>query len=347
MTQKIVIVDDEYIIAEGIKTMIDRSGLDFQVVASAYDGIAGLKLLKQFRPEVVITDIRMPGMDGLSLIEMAEEFLPETKFVVISGYTEFTYAQRALELGVKAYLDKPVTIEKVTKILRLLQTLPISSRYEGVHHQIDIILNALWQGDSKAINDGTDKYLSALASVTISEEEYINECFLFLSLLADTYKAVNKDSEPVYVASYGEMRDLSGQEKVNAYVFEKILRLCDKVKAKKFGSNHRVILRLLDYINENYHQPIGLNDLAKQVNMNPAYLSILFREEIGVSYVKYLTSIRIGHAKELLLAGHRINDVSLKVGYSDYRYFCDIFKKQTGQTPSTFKGSRRKVDEVN
>ena len=72
-------------------------------------------------PDLVITDIRIPGMDGLSMIEAAKEFCEDTVFVVISGYTEFEYARKALRLGVKGYIDKPISIDKLNDVLNFVE----------------------------------------------------------------------------------------------------------------------------------------------------------------------------------------------------------------------------------
>ena len=98
---RLVVIDDEAIVVEAVKAMITRLGLNYEVVGFAFDGIHGLEAVRQTEPDIVLTDIRMPGLDGLSLIEEAKEFCPDTIFVVISGYTEFEYARRALSMGVK------------------------------------------------------------------------------------------------------------------------------------------------------------------------------------------------------------------------------------------------------
>ena len=121
-----------------------------------------------------------------------------------------------------------------------------------------------------------------------------------------------------------------------------IRKMSEHLQGKKVGSNHRIIQKLLQFIDEKYADNIGLNELAMLVNMNPAYLSILFRNEVGVTYVKYLTDLRIKKAKELLDEGMKVTEVSEKVGYYNYRYFCEIFKKHQGITPNEYKGHVRK-----
>ena len=73
--------------------------------------------------------------------------------------------------------------------------------------------------------------------------------------------------------------------------------------------------------------------------MNPTYFSLLFKEQMDESYIKYLTNLRIKKAKDLLMAGYKVTDVSEKVGYHSYRHFSDIFKKHAGVKPSQYKNS--------
>lgn len=93
------------------------------------------------------------------------------------------------------------------------------------------------------------------------------------------------------------------------------------------------------YLDEHYNQDIGLSELADRVGMSTAYLSVLFKTEVGTSYVKYLTDLRIKKAKKLLQDGYKVHEVSELVGYNNYRYFCDIFKKHEGMTPNEYKGN--------
>lgn len=109
----LVVIDDERIVLEAVKAMIERTKLDFDVVATAQNGIDGIAVIRDKRPDVVITDIRIPGLDGLSLIEETMEELPDTVYIVISGYREFEYARKALSLKVLDFIDKPITLEKV------------------------------------------------------------------------------------------------------------------------------------------------------------------------------------------------------------------------------------------
>lgn len=120
---KVFLADDERWITIGIKKLIEKSGRPFWVAGEAYNGVTTLEAVEEKRPDVLFTDIRMPGLDGLELLAKLNERVPDTKVVIISGYAEFEYARRALEMHAYGYLLKPVEQEKLNEILDSLDAL--------------------------------------------------------------------------------------------------------------------------------------------------------------------------------------------------------------------------------
>lgn len=115
---KIIIADDEVWVIFGIKKLIHRSGLPFEVVGEASNGIKAYEMIKDLQPDLLITDIRMPGLSGLELMRKLQEEKLNFKVVLISGYAEFEYAKEGLRLGAFDYLLKPVEEESISAILR-------------------------------------------------------------------------------------------------------------------------------------------------------------------------------------------------------------------------------------
>ncbi len=95
----------------------------------------------------------------------------------------------------------------------------------------------------------------------------------------------------------------------------------------RHASKHSAVEKALHYMNEHYSRDLSLQEVAEQVSLNATYFSLLFKEEVGISYIKHLTKIRLEHAKALLSEGARVNEVSEKVGYHNYRHFTEMFKK--------------------
>lgn len=114
---KILIVDDEELVRNAIISKLNWKEIGFDVVEQAEDGEVAYELALRLRPDVVITDIRMPFMDGLELAEKLVKELPDSKIVILSGHDEFEYAQEAIKIGVTDYILKPVHSAQLTKLL--------------------------------------------------------------------------------------------------------------------------------------------------------------------------------------------------------------------------------------
>ena len=114
---KVLIADDELRICELIFRLIDWESLGMSVIAVAHDGRETIKIIKNEMPDIVITDIRMPGYNGVDVIRIGKEYNSDIQFIIISGYSQFDYAQNAIHYGVSDYLLKPVKAEELAKAL--------------------------------------------------------------------------------------------------------------------------------------------------------------------------------------------------------------------------------------
>ncbi len=127
---KVFLVEDEYAIREGVKKSVDWEKNDFELVGEAGDGEMALPKILKTRPDILITDIRMPFMDGLQLSELVKKELPDIKIVVLSGYDDFNYAKQAISIGVEEYILKPVSGEDLMRELSKIRDTIISERQE-------------------------------------------------------------------------------------------------------------------------------------------------------------------------------------------------------------------------
>ena len=115
---KVFLVEDEVIMRKGIKNHIpwEKEGLEF--VGEASDGELAYPLIKKTKPDILITDIKMPFMDGLELSSLVKKEFPNIKIIILSGYNEFDYAKRAISIGITDYLLKPVSREKLLEAIK-------------------------------------------------------------------------------------------------------------------------------------------------------------------------------------------------------------------------------------
>ncbi|RKP56285.1 response regulator [Cohnella endophytica] len=127
---KLLIVDDEPIILAGIKDLIEQANTPFDRITTACDGIEAIEMLEYFQPDLIITDIQMPGMNGLEFIRQAKA-KGFNRFIILSGYDMFDYAQNAIRLQVVEYLLKPINESQLHELLRRLAIAILDQRQTG------------------------------------------------------------------------------------------------------------------------------------------------------------------------------------------------------------------------
>ncbi|MBE5939229.1 MAG: response regulator [Lachnospiraceae bacterium] len=112
---KVFLVEDEFVIREGIKKKIDWTGNGYEFCGEATDGEVAFPMIQKIKPDIVITDIKMPFMDGLTLSKLIKKELPDTEIIILTGYERFDYAKEAINIGVAQYLSKPINSEELLK----------------------------------------------------------------------------------------------------------------------------------------------------------------------------------------------------------------------------------------
>lgn len=114
---RVIIVDDEPWAIYRLQNLTDWASMGFEIVGTAMDGLSALSMIKEYQPDLLLSDIRMPGLDGLQLIREMKTTSPDTLSVLITGFSDFTYAQDAIRQGVFDYLVKPIRKEDLSKVL--------------------------------------------------------------------------------------------------------------------------------------------------------------------------------------------------------------------------------------
>lgn len=142
---RMFIVDDEWIIAESLSMMEEWSDRNISIVGTAYNGYDAIRFLQEESVDLVITDIRMPDINGLQLLQYIYEELPDTKVIMISGYEDFSYARQALKYKARGYVLKPIDtdelLEIVDEIIKEYHSVPIPSEplLPRTHHESIVI----------------------------------------------------------------------------------------------------------------------------------------------------------------------------------------------------------------
>ncbi len=242
-----LLVDDERWVRTALRHTIEKLNKPFQIRHECSNGLEALDWLQENTVDLVVSDIRMPVMDGLAFIEQLRQRQEKQDVILITVHDDFQYVQKALRSGVFDYLVKPVDPVELDncleKWLRLCR--------------------------SRQVEPGTEK----------------------------------------------------GSETNSLSAVQQVLR----------------------YIAKTPPGEVTLADAAKHVHMNPCYLSQLFKQEMRINFVDYVSNLRIKEAKLLLTSTTlRISEIACRLGYSDIAYFSNMFRKLTGVSPSEYRKNLEK-----
>lgn len=182
---KIFLAEDEVVVRETIKRMIPWEELGFELVGEAADGEMALPLLLRQQPDLLITDIKMPFMDGLTLARLAKKEIPGLKVVILSGYDDFNYAKQAIGIGVEDYLLKPIT--KNALIERLSE---IRSRYEHEKTQKEYYEKFQREMQAYGKNSSRDFFEALVGGSMDMMEVYKRAEKLGLDIVAEAYNVL-------------------------------------------------------------------------------------------------------------------------------------------------------------
>ncbi len=362
---KVFLVEDETIIRQGIKNNIDWRSNGFELVGEAGDGEYAYPMILKSQPDILLTDVKMPFMDGLELSRLVKKALPRTKIIVISGYNEFDYAKEAIKIGISDYLLKPVTsaslmdaLKKVSDQIfeeqensRLLEryfinyekymAFPDKSDYSGVDRKL--IRNFLKTGNIEECGIFIDEYFEAVGEgnyMSLLLRQYMTmDIFYCVLEFIKSLNAQELNTQPELTDLKRVTKAIEKADTTMEYLKE-LFTFALTVRDKNSGDRYGLLIReAQEYIAENYgNSDFSLNMIAGYIGVSPSYFSSIFKQGTGQSFIEYLTKVRIDRACELLRCTTlRTSEIGEQVGYNDPHYFSTAFKKIMGQSPKEFK----------
>ena len=181
---KVMLVDDERVIRQGLRKLMDWTSLGFEIIDESEDGISALEKIKSSLPDLVLLDIHMPGLDGVTLLKEMRNLNIQSKVIFLTGYAEFAYAKEAITLNVEAYLTKPIDEIELEKYLRatynkledekaIKNRLRAQSTLEEKHHYRQL----LFGHELNETNVAFDKGLYTVAEIQFNEDLQIANTF--------------------------------------------------------------------------------------------------------------------------------------------------------------------------
>ncbi|WP_228469560.1 response regulator transcription factor [Paenibacillus sp. JNUCC31] len=358
---KVIVADDEPFMLEGWRTMIDWQACGYELCGTATDGEEALALIGTVEPDLVVTDIQMPVLDGLGLIRTMREELGHTaKVIIVSGYSEFAYAQEAIRYRVDEYVLKPLVTEEIHQVLLELIG-PLDKRKEE-KKQVDGLvapkdtpfgsadLGKIEEYDLEQMTTLSNQILAWIEAGDITEIAAAVDDMLYKKSKSDVGWVPN-----VVRYIHGELLGkYSGNDEGMVLLREKgwheidgwstgtlkqlFIRIAQVLSPSSDSGSRGLVSEAIDYLKRHYRNKVTLQEVAQYIHVNSAYLGQQFKRETGVSFSEYVHRIRIEEARRLLRRTNmKISDIACELGYHDAEYFTHKFKAFTGELPSVYK----------
>lgn len=337
----ICIVDDREIFRRQFKRFpIFRSNEEFLVEFEAQNGQEALDILRTKSVDMVITDIRMPIMDGLELLKTAKEEKLCPCIVLLSEYSDFIYAKQGIVLGAFDYLVKPIDMGILRDLLERAKHY-LHSLSQGAEHSssgMRILPGLILKNDAYAEVVGRQ-----MAERMVKLETDPDRLFIALNeILHQLREKVEPDLS--YMEKYCCFDQLfalepgqKGQPCVPMFC-DKIYEIRTNLNKFFVQTKNELILSAINMIVRNIEENLSLQSVARLLFVNKAYLSHLFKQELGIGFTDYLVSVKIERAKYLLEYSQlKVYEIGMQLGYGDTEYFSRVFKQITGKKPTEYR----------
>jgi two-component system response regulator YesN len=337
----------------------------FKIAAEAQNGQEALDILRSRRIDLLITDIKMPKIDGIELLKEVTRDKLCPCVVLLSDHEDFTYAKQGIQYGAFDYLNKPVNQDELAGMLKRARKFLLQKKEERE------FVNSLKSGLEEKLED----------HLPVVELEQLVEAFKVKSpdvmknagRLTDAIEAVFGDNMimagMVFKRTMAELtRQLSmyyqwlekfvdvqkykgidftgmGSAKEASESFQASVReLFETITGLEYGSNRgQIENRISRHVLETVDNKVSIEGISKALYMNRKYLGEVFRQKTGELLIEYITRVKMKRASRLLVKnGLKTYEAALMMGYKDAEYFSRIFKKYMGMSPSKYRNSADK-----
>ncbi|MGI5971099.1 MAG: response regulator [Oscillospiraceae bacterium] len=325
----LMLVEDDVFILEDLSTIVDWASEGYDLT-TATNGRQGLNKYELMKPSIIITDVRMPFMDGLEMMNEIKLKNPFAEFLVLSAFDDFSYVQEALRSGARDYiLKQDITAEALLGKVRYIHAELLKQR--------EIVLNAV----KNRLFELIERPQAENAQEELTEILRLCNCFPEDIILkpAQSFAVGLMQKKENVVFDINDDEDLA---RAFFDMLKKYVRMDGKNQALQYAGVQRYsapVAVAIDYIKREYRNiNLSAGLISYAAGMSYGRLSVLFKNETGKTLSDYITDIRIENAKRLLLTtDEKVYEIAEKVGYGSSQYFSYVFNLKTGQSPVDYR----------
>lgn len=342
-----VIIDDEPWALQGLAEIIDWKAAGFSIEGQFTDPEEAFDFLCEKEPDVVFTDIRMPGLSGLDLIELSHKQQLGCEFVLISSYEDFEAAQRGIRLHVWEYVLKPYNAADIQNVAQMLlrrlgeKPSPLSLEWNASPEEISRNVEVI-----RKQTEGYQTGVLYLCSHPHGEPGIMNEgkwIPLVVKGVGSAYLAVSVESRKTWPDLTEGERQKWGVSREHREIIAALPQMLQEAWYALWGefsySCKENVGEIQFYLCEHMKEELSLGAVAERFHFSEPYFCALFKKGTGMSVIHFIQHIRIHYGAYLIRhSGKKHQEISEDVGFGNYSYFGKLFKKYIGQTPEAYRG---------
>lgn len=354
---KVLIVDDDRATRYMLKRFKNWNSCGFSVETEAGDGKEAVRKLSLSPIDLVITDIKMPGMDGIEFLQEIRRIKYDTCIIFLSTHSDFEYAKQAIRLGVFDYMTKPVDEEVLREVLertkkhldeKSMQRVKAEEEKKMIEDSLNVFYSKnrekslavmLMSGNPELVREGE----RAFEEIASALDDDFNKAGILMNTILDKLVDAIESFCPwiakIEKLEFEDMRStFESMDGIKERFLQNIRKMLDVVKKYELHQADGIIKKTCEYVINHVEGETKLENIAQEVHVRSDYIGKLFKKKTGCNLNEYITKIKMEHAKYLIKSVDLKNyEVSERLGYSSPDYFCRLFKNYTGCTPMEFR----------
>ncbi len=362
----VVIIDDEPWTREVVKHLGQWKELGLTIVGEASDGDLGLEMVRELRPDIILTDVRMPYLSGIDLIRTLRAENNDAQVIFFSGYDDSSYIRSALRLGAVDYLLKPIKPNELNE--RLEKCVEARNRWTAEKNESSAaiakapgFIDAAWakpfyllcgelqlalqSGERLAIEKKLTEIRNLIVQHEGDEPRSSSLIQVYYAMMGTLQRFISNSGYSVdEVFGKSDTAFVFGRESTCAALFrftrELLIISIERVSDLTRNSTKLNLEAVREFVKESYTRGITLEEAAAHFFVTKEYLSKVFKMKFGEGFTEYATKLRMERALRLMCEYDiAIKDIGPAVGYIDTAHFYRVFKKHFGFTPGQMRAA--------